>query len=254
MLDRKTIDLINKDLDDVISAKERVHLSRRLAEDSDARAYREEMKQVSALLQKMPDADPPENMKKYVMNTVRARAHGAHAEESFVERLKTSLTNSWLPGRPFAFVLGLLAGIVIYAAAFSDLDKQMAPENLGGTISPTSNNKSALVFPVALEAATGTFTLECRDDMTIIRSDIVPSQPLVLEIGLDPLHSKLATYELVGRSPESVQMNDASVRIALARPHQSTLTFESISDGKEAFSVRMLTDVLFFDETISCTK
>ena len=109
MIDSKTEDLINRDIDRVLSTNEANRLQEYLATNPEAQSYYHELEELSRMLEQVEEIDPGPNLKKNILNSIPVRKY---QNEETRERIPFfSAWNSRLNYRlTFVFALGLIVG------------------------------------------------------------------------------------------------------------------------------------------------
>ena len=70
MIDQKYLELINKDIDDTISAPEKEVLDEYLKINPEAYSMHQELMEMDKLLDKLPDNDPSDSLKARILNSI----------------------------------------------------------------------------------------------------------------------------------------------------------------------------------------
>jgi hypothetical protein len=130
---KDTRELIQRELDGVLSEQERQELARLLEGDAEARRIRSDMQGLALTLNRVKEEDPPPSLKPAVMRAVEeleGRRARAGAPRRALSRLK-------LPRVRFAFAAGLAAGIVLFAG-IEAITPGLLVEEVGvrGTLAP----------------------------------------------------------------------------------------------------------------------
>jgi hypothetical protein len=153
MINRKFLELINKDIDQEISEKEKNLLEEYLKSHPEAEALHRELQLTEAALDNLPETEPSENLKKRILNSIDFNRY-ARKKSPAGENLVFSL----FTGRPlaFSFALGIIAGIIILSviALNTDLFKSSENNNIYGTIG-LSNSELVETVPVNVYGVSG---------------------------------------------------------------------------------------------------
>ena len=109
MIDKKYIELMNKEIDNVISEDERISLHSYLSGNKAAKEYYNELRLTNDYLDSLPDPEPSENLKKYIVNSIDFSRYSASDDKksfwSFLYRPKFKYA--------YIFAAGIIAGIII---------------------------------------------------------------------------------------------------------------------------------------------
>lgn len=110
-LNKEYIELINKEIDHLITPNEKIKLDNYLVNNSDAKEYYNELILTNAYLSKLPDNEPTENLKKQIINSIDfSRYSTISSKHSFWSVLFAPKF-----GVAYTLALGLVLGLIIYA-------------------------------------------------------------------------------------------------------------------------------------------
>lgn len=109
MIDKKYIELMNKEMDNVISEDEKTALHKYLSNNNDAKKYYNELLLTNDYLEALPDPEPSENLKKYIVNSIDFSRYSAS------DYIKSFWSFLYRPKFKYAYIFtaGILAGIII---------------------------------------------------------------------------------------------------------------------------------------------
>src|ERR1039457_7000151 len=82
MVDQKYFELINKEIDNTISASEKELLDRYLKSNPEACVMSQELAETEKLLDKMPDKDPSVSLKQRILNSIDFDRYGYKKKRS----------------------------------------------------------------------------------------------------------------------------------------------------------------------------
>lgn len=115
MIDEEYRQLIQKDIDGVNSSDEHSSLMAYLERNPEANRLHSELSALSDMLERLPDKEPPENLKKNILNSLKplqaARATFPKRAESGLKVLSTLFSLRF----GLTFAAGLLVGLGLYA-------------------------------------------------------------------------------------------------------------------------------------------
>lgn len=139
-------DLMNAEIDGVITKEEARILAARLESDPKAREYYEELRRAVQLLDGADEVSPPADLREQIMDAVRGdRAHEA-PRAAAVSRGRTWWRSGYVP----AFAAGVAAGLLLYAALSWDGTGTIPTERSEGTIGldggPRTNDRRTTEF------------------------------------------------------------------------------------------------------------
>lgn len=155
MIHKKYIELINKEIDGVISSAEKNNLDEYLLKNPDAKNYYDEINLTNQYLSLLPDQEPSENLKKKIINSINFNKYSPEIKnKSFwnllgVPKLRLAYT----------FAAGIIAGIIVFAIFFNNNNINL--KNISGTVAVSDNNvKTIREIPVKFPGAIGNIELK----------------------------------------------------------------------------------------------
>ena len=146
MIDKKYIELMNKEMDNSISKDEKVALHNYLSNNNDAKEYYNELRLTNDYLDALPDPDPSENLKKYIVNSIDfSRYSTSDNRKNFWDFL-------YLPKFKYAYIFtaGIIAGIIILSIYTNTFNYKDNDNSTSGTIG-VENIKSELIKEIPLK-------------------------------------------------------------------------------------------------------
>ena len=144
-IDKKYVELINKEIDHIISPDEKKKLDNYLSDNKHAQDYYNGLLKTNDYLSQLPDEEPTENLKKQIINSIDFNR--------YVPKVKKQ--NSW--GFLFApkfklaytFAAGLVLGIIIFAVLTNN-SNTVNINDVYGTIG-INNSSAAIVAEIPLD-------------------------------------------------------------------------------------------------------
>ena len=189
MIDKKIIELIHKEIDGIITPEEKARLRKYLSQNPQAQRVYEGQVHTAELLHQIPSIDPPEDLKKRIMNTIDLNRYTAARTKMPSWRPSRAWSFRINPKLAFSLGLGFILGIFVFAMLLnvSTDDFRMRSKDFIGTIGLHGKNRFQQVDKaiITLPNIQGRLTLLQADD----------------HIGLDVrLHSR-ELFELLVRWP-----------------------------------------------------
>jgi hypothetical protein len=130
MIPDKYIELMNREIDGVNSASESRTLKEYLSSEPEAQRYYHELCDAVGLFEKVTPLDPPSHLRQSILDQVDQNAQPIPAattggrENGFWQSLRDAFSFRSQPSHAYAFVAGLLAGVVLLGLAW-----QMGPSS-----------------------------------------------------------------------------------------------------------------------------
>jgi hypothetical protein len=181
----KYIELIHKEIDGVISKREKARLDRILADNPEARKEYDQLTRTSEFLDQVGEIEPSENLKKRIMNSIDAKRYSPARSESRVTRVRTALSgalSALLPKRrsklvpAYVFALGMIAGVLLNTFLFQGLTGRGGRFSPGiyGTMGVSNNDRFEPLETVIVDShgVQGTVTLARAEQLTGLEIDL----------------------------------------------------------------------------------
>jgi hypothetical protein len=175
MIDKKYIELMNKEIDKVITEDEKISLHSYLSGNNEAKEYFNELQLINDYLDKLPDNEPSENLKKQIINSIDFSKYSPTGKVKsfwsylFVPKLKIA----------YSFATGLIAGIILIVVLLNNYNSVDKIREISGTIGiDNSNLKTIEEIPLKLSDLSGKITLIKTDDRFLIDATFDTNQNL----------------------------------------------------------------------------
>ena len=188
-IDPKYIDLMNAEIDGEISADDRARLEEYLAEDQEARAFREELAATCAELNTVEMVEPPAHVKHIVLDTIARQSTVKPAAPSGGWRFTLDM---FLGGAAARYALSFAAGAILaYAFVSSDQISRQAFDDvtgLVGTISqPGASADLSNEYDIRLNLSeiAGSVNLNRTGSILILDFDLVSRAPIEIVADFD---------------------------------------------------------------------
>ena len=139
MIDNKYIELMNREIDNVITGDEKIRLHEYLSSNQAAKEYYNELLLTNKYMNELPDENPSENLKKRILNSIDFSRYSP--------KIKSKISWGYLfnPKLKFAytFAIGLIAGLIIYGV-ISNYTNNINFGDTYGTIGLENKNNAVL--------------------------------------------------------------------------------------------------------------
>ena len=178
MIDKKYIELMNREIDKQITDDEKIELHNYLSVNESANEYYNELLQTNEYLNHIPDREPSENLKKQIINSINFSKYPVRTEKkSFwniltVPRMKLSYT----------FAAGLIIGIIVFSL-ISNNSNNITTDNEFGTIG-IENSDATIVKDIAINRSniTGNIQLKKYKNNFLFDVDLISRQKIEFKI------------------------------------------------------------------------
>jgi hypothetical protein len=234
MINEKYIELMHKEIDEVITPDEKIKLYNFLAENKSAKDFYDELILTAGYLDKIPDSNPSENLKKQIINSINFNR--------YLPKVKSKKSWNFLLGFKFryayTFAAGLFAGIVIYFL-FSLNSNSINTKDISGTMGVTDNIKIVEEIPLNFSDISGKIELKERGNNFWCEIKTVSKQKI------DLLISYPNQIKFENLNPESVSNIELSksknhIKITNSGFQQYSLKFSQNSPTLSAIHIQII--------------
>ena len=188
MIDKKYIELMNREIDAVINSDEKRDLHHYLSVNPEAAEYFDELVSATNALNQVPEPAVPENLGKRIINSIDFSRYAV--------RTKNSRAFGFFRGfnlrYAFTFAAGLLAGIFIYAL-FTITTENYSQNDVSGTIG-IENTVTLREIPINLNDIQGNISLKEKNDLYLFEISLNSSSLVDLTISY-PDQLKLENFK-----------------------------------------------------------
>lgn len=223
MLEERTLNLINADVDGELTVAEKEELDQILETSSEARAMRNELLKLSNLLESVPVPSPPPELSKQVLDQLRPPSSASRFTLAGVFKAFQPVTAG------LAFAAGLLLTVGFYEISPQESKTESAVSMVGTMVvgRPSGLNLLENNLYFASEGFSGTVSLVENKGLYILNFDLNSDNRKQIEVGLDRTGLSFGGFaETPGHSDtvvDSVNISGGTLRVA--------------SQGKQKFAV-----------------
>lgn len=235
MLEKKSTDLLNQELDGTNSDKERAVVKKLLARNPEAKRYFEELQSLKALFRQVRAVDPPPYLRNRILNSLPVRRTRRAPVSS-----QPLLQMFWMNARYrtlSAFVGGAVAGILLFAIFSSSPE----PEGAVGTIAGETKGVVTAQASLIIEAARASGTLSARQAGPLLTADLrlQADEPVEVSILFDRTMLRFDAFRQEQESRSTVAVLEGELRIAHTGVNTYGLTFLAGTDEQPVLTVRL---------------
>ena len=126
MTRKKYMALINKEIDGIITQKEKDKLHSYLTINLEAKTFYNQLLHTCNLLNKVVKVEPSPNMKKTIMNSIDVNRYPIQKRKATFKSSSSKLFSKINPRVAYAFVSGIIIGILMSTLFLSDLTQKIA--------------------------------------------------------------------------------------------------------------------------------
>jgi hypothetical protein len=175
MIEEKYIEFIHADLDGELPERHRAEMSRYLLANPEARALRDDLRQVCAVLDGVPEAEPPPGLKASILAAAPLPAAGGS---------RASIGAGGASFQKWRMAAAFAGGLLVSAIAFQLGEGRQAGldvSEVAGTLAsqdPVARSQPVDTIVVSLDQAKGKVSLFRSTTMRVVEFDLAVQQPL----------------------------------------------------------------------------
>jgi hypothetical protein len=252
MIDRKTISLINGEVDGVNSPEESAILGQTLAQSEEARNLLRDLKKLEIGFSSVSRLDPPASLKKSIMRSIEERRVPAKAPAHGFRLMDFLFPARPLPRLGFAFSGGVLAGVVLVVMYFTVVDHpSVDTRDVSGTILGSSEAlQTAEDEAISSDGVQGKIVTEYSNSVSVLNADLVMQPDLIARFVFDPNSARLKGVSMANESRGALTQKEGSIEVAhgggtfraffTPSSVSQTVRFQVISAGNIVFARTLL--------------
>ncbi len=226
MIDERTIQLLNADIDGELEASERLELDDILNRSAEARAMRTELLKLNNLLDSLPDLEPPAGLSREILNKITLPGEKA---SFYLSRLFPSF-------KPAAAGLAFAAGLLVTVSFYELVPRKGTVLDTGGMVgtmvanpaSRPAESRDVLAFEGA--GLDGTVALKMNRNVLMLEFDLDSSEQVEIEVAYAE-----AGLRFSGIAHAANDVNDRSAAVETYQISKGVLRVEN--QGRQAFTV-----------------
>ncbi|MEW6509805.1 MAG: hypothetical protein AB1428_02470 [Bacteroidota bacterium] len=210
MIDAKVKDLINRDIDGVLSGDEKRRLGQAMRRNTQARRLHEELSRLTSALEAIPQADPPAHL----ANRIRAAVHAGEALPAPRRRAWRDLLGTLIhPSLPLryasVFAGGLAVGVLLFALFLQPVNVATMEDGAA------AGSLVARTETVSVDAggAAGTITIVRRAGIRDIGLRLALPAGVTAQVAYDPSRVALGALRGIETTAGSVTVRDGLLEL-----------------------------------------
>ena len=222
MIDKKYIELINKDIDKEITPKEKALLESYLNSNIEAKNLYDELRASENLLDKLPDNDPTVNLKKQILNSIDKNKY---SRTKMVSPFRNRILQTIFQTKykiAFTFTLGLLAGLLIYSFLFNN-NQATGNNGIYGTIGLNSDIIKSI--PVETSNIMGKLDIKWINNNLGLDFALNSPEQYNLALKFNPDKTKFDNISFYGKNKIKLDSEDNILKLSESGRHNYMLLF-----------------------------
>jgi len=239
----KRIDeLMHDELDGVATPEESSVLREHLARDPEAKAKFENLRQLSAMLNRVEMVDPPSDLKAGILRAIRARDASGPARVGWLGGLAAAFGGRPLFRFAYPFAAGIAAGIIGFALITGNFASKPPhdADRFSGTMAPLlKSDANSMIDSQTFDFAGGSVAMETRltDAGLALLVEARSQKEIGLRLEFDP-----AVYSLVGMTQGPGVQSRAMIgggRVVLSHSGEGNYVIGFVRRGDAASPLRV---------------
>ncbi len=244
MNEERLLELMHGEIDGANSARKSGALNRYLLDHPGARTELEELKRLTNLLTRITPVEPPENLRKNIINAAAVHAAGRARRDS-----RRSPLFSVLFGRTmrlaYAFAGGIALGIILLVLwkQPGGRDSLADIERLSGTIMPgtaAERYRPAGALDIRSGPVNGSLTLSLSDRGALVLLKLRSGEPVEVVVGYDPQSLRFSGIREFDPGQAAVQADAGNVRLTMIGENQVLIALSRISASTPPVNLRIV--------------
>ncbi len=193
MIDRRTIALINGEMDGENTHEESETLRQILSRNPEAQKLLEDLKKLERNFSSISRVDPPANLKRNVMRSIEERRMPARASKNTFNLLDLLFPVRSLPRLGFAFSGGVLAGVALVVLYFTVISHPAIDDrDASGTIlGPSESLQTADDAAITANGVEGRVVIEYSRAVSVMRVNLTMKPDVRVRFLFNPDAAKL---------------------------------------------------------------
>ena len=227
-IDRELEELIQADIDGLISAENRLRLQARLESDAQARTLHEDLQWIGSALDETPEMEPPAWITSEVMNAIPSSGDRDESE-SLVSRLLDWFT---LPAMRYAFAF--VAGVLLTSGVMQmPLDNNTVDVNatVTGTMSPISIAPTLQSYQLDESDLQGKIELSRVGQWLQFNFSLDSAEPVELLMSFDEQDYSFTSFSQVHNEVTSFRVDGGDVALLVNGAQHFSIQLRDMAAG-----------------------
>ncbi len=257
MIDDKILELMNREIDKANTEKESSELNEYLDKNPEAKQHFLELVKMNKVLEKIPDVDPPADMKMNIMNSIDLNKYTQKAKQpNFSQSLAEFFTVRPKLRLATTFAVGAAFGLALFDASdkYIGADFPLDQSHLSGTIMIEKEMAEFVVVeskPIETKYFNGTFELK-RSGTDLLVDIILNSKvPVKMTISFDNNHTVFKGFNQLAYTYNGVNITETEISWEHFGNNRFLINLEDITISEAAVRLSILSDQANFEISIS---
>jgi hypothetical protein len=243
MIDKRYVELINKELDGFNTESESKELEQFLSENDEALKYYDELLRAASALKRVEQVEPPSFLKTHILNSVKSLPVPVRSGFGWMNSVLELFRRRPSVRYGLVFASGLCVGILLLVIANPWRHDGMPPASKvsGAMVSRPDISQLQVIDSVALDGSgfqslfktlrgDGTMTVECV---------VAAGENLQLELNADPDELKFVGINRLGGTDNDVTATAGKVVFTGTKSEHDLITFTNVASPRLPIEVRL---------------
>lgn len=245
MIDQKYIDLINQELDGTNTQKESILLRECLSNDTIVQKLFNDLKKSFSVLEKIPQVDPSQNLKKLIMNSIPVSKPQSNERRGFLQALRPNRQFGMKLRYAYVFSLGVIAGAVVLILLNPNISgnvMSLESEILGSVI-PHGKPLDFQIsdnFDVSLEQLQGTIQIKRSGAIILAKLNIESQFPVEVIFEFDGNYINFNGYNLSDMEETNLNISRDFVRLHGIKHNKGVMIFKDQGNSGQPMKFKIL--------------
>ncbi|UCD95343.1 MAG: hypothetical protein JSU69_04640 [Candidatus Zixiibacteriota bacterium] len=254
MNNAEIIELINKELDGLISDEEFERLNEILEMNPSARRLRAEHRKIAEKLATVEPVEPPSDLKVNILKKIDARKYALARPRSVIDRFLELWTRS-RAAYAYSFVAGAAVGAAVLLVCLYGISDHMPLNNnelVGTVITQADSDEFRVVDKAEFSPAeaSGLVTVRRNNGAILVRVDVVSSDEIELVFEFDETSVLFAGYERGDGIEIGTLSKEGFISVRHLGRNAYTLVFEDTGEQQTPITMHVYSDSLVFSENL----
>ncbi len=253
MSNEKMFELMNRDIDGVISPTEQTELRAFLATNEEARAQYNELVRLNSQFKAVNRLDAPAGLKSSIMADIPFRQTNGQGvrHEGFLKKYA-----SWFVPSPSSYVLsGAMAGALVVVLAFAIFrgDSQIGRDQIGGTMAPIKVEANEEIDKQVVRSgdAKAVVTSSVNDNDLVVELAVTAPSGAAILVAYDQQQLTVSGLSSDGPALQALETAHGEVRFVANGSQSVRLTFRSNAAADGTIRVELTQDGMTSGEDLA---
>jgi hypothetical protein len=243
MIDERTIELINRELDGCCSEEESRELEAFLSENEEALQYYDELLRAASAMKSVEQAEPPSFLKTHILNSIQALPRPEPERLALISRIRELFRQSPTVRYSTVFASGLVLGVVLLLV-FGPWQQSEIPDVSkvsGSMVLPSDIARLPVIDSVGIDGAGFRSSFKTlRGDGSIVLDCAVSSvDNLRLELIADMDELKFAGVNRLTGTDNDLVATGGRVVFTGVKSERGLITYSQVATPRQPITIRI---------------